>query len=227
MKKDSITVVLVTETRQPMTLEFSVKELVLVVVLLLSLIFACIYSIVDLKNIRSRQSRLSSTITDLNSELSNKKDSIQLLKIELDQRKSLVLMIDQKGDTLNLDNLSGLTDEKVSVQELKTDSDNKTLNLSFRLLNNDVNQIPVDGYLIIIAEHKSNKYALYSSFPQLEFSASSPLNYRDGDSFSIRNFKPLDISIQLKDDAQNYERVKFYAFDQDGEILMSRSFPLN
>ena len=227
MKRDSITVVLVTETRQPMTLEFSVKELVLVLVLLLSLISACIYSIVDLKNIRSRQSRLSSTIVDLNSELSNKKDSIQLLRSELDQRKSLILMIDQQGDTLNLDNLSGMTDEKISVKELETTSETNTLNLSFKLLNHDVNQLPVDGYLIVIAEHKSSKYALYSSFPNIEFSADSPLNFRDGDSFSIRNFKPLDITIRLKDDVQNYSRVKFYAFDSDGEILMSRSFPLN
>lgn len=227
MKKDTITVVLVTETRQPMTIEFSVKELVLVVVLLLSLVAACVYSIIDLKKMRNRQSKLSSTIVDLNSELTNKKDSIQFLKVELDQRKSLILMIDEQGDTLNLDKLSGLTDEKVSVQDFKIDSGNNTLNLSFQLLNNDVSQMPVDGYLIVIAEHKSSKYALYSSFPQIEFTASSPLNYRDGDSFSIRNFKPLDISIRLKDDVQNYERVKFYAFDRDGEILMSRNFPLN
>ena len=74
MKRDSITIVLVSESKEPLTMEFSIKEMVLMVIFLILLLAASVYSLVNFKNLKSQHYQLTNTIQSLKADLAERED---------------------------------------------------------------------------------------------------------------------------------------------------------
>jgi len=99
VRRDTITIVLVSENREPFTIEFSIKELVLIVVVLLTLTGAAVFSMVSFRKLKAQHAELTSSVQMLKEDLSKREGYISELKSKLDAQKELTLLIGANNDT--------------------------------------------------------------------------------------------------------------------------------
>ncbi|MCE5270496.1 hypothetical protein LLH00_04360 [bacterium] len=222
MRRDSITIVLVPETREPMTMEFSLRELALFFVLLLTIFSSAGYSLFRFRDIRREYSSLSSEFHSLKIDLKQKENQLESLKSELDSRKGLILLVDGKQDTTELSSVVSSNQLKVEDVQVRS-QDTHSLSLGFRLTNTTPDERPLNGYLMVIAQHKSGDVDMYGTFPELNLERSRPVVYSLGDSYSIRRFKQIDALVPLKDSLENYTALKILAFNDNGDVLLNDS----
>ena len=217
MKRDSITIVLVSESREPLTLELSLKEMFLIALLMILLLGASIYSLVNFKDLKSEQSRLTNTIQSLNAELADREERIKTLSEKIDAQKNLILVVDRQDTTAASPSLAN---DEIKIEDLKIESHDKGLSLDFRLLNSSQEKELISGYLMIIVEHQSGEYGKFGTFPDFPLASGQPINYQDGDTYAIRNFKRVRAQILLAEEPEKYRSMKFIVFSDEGEILM-------
>lgn len=218
MKRDTFTVVLVTESREPLTIEFSIKELLLISILLLTLIGAAVFSFVNYRKLKNQYTQIQGTIELLEQNLQSREKQITELQGKVESQKGLVLLVGPQQDTSMVS--PGINTQDVLIQDLKVNTREDSLFLSFNLINNTKQDKLISGYLIIIAEHKSGTYDKFGTFPGFKLQSGEPLNYRLGDTFAIRYFKVVQAAINLPDSPANYNRLKVLVFSDEGRVLL-------
>lgn len=221
MKRDSITIVLVPETRRPLTLEFSVMELLLVCVLLAAVFISAGYSIYSFRGLRSEYSSLTSNLYTLKAELKEKEFKLQGLKKELESKKGLILLVNGSQDTTALGEI--LSSPEIRIEDLRVDTRDSGLALAFRLVNTTDDEHVLTGHLMVIAEHSSGEFNLYGTFPVFNLSAEQPVVFSLGESYSIRRFKQVEAVVPLKDEPGNYNSFKILAFNENGQVMLNES----
>lgn len=225
MKRDTITLVLVSESREPFTIEFSIKELILIVVLLLTLVGAAVFSIVNFRQLKVQHTELTSSVLLLNEDLSKQVSQISELKSKLESQKDLILLIGADSDTSEV--TPGEYSRDIQIDNLETATSGDSLYLRFRLINNDPEEKLYSGYLLIVVEHSSGNLGEFGTFPEFEMVPGRPLNYRLGDTYAIRKFKTVEAGIALSDVHSSYDKIKFLVFDSQGEVILydNRTYP--
>lgn len=218
MKRDTITIVLVSENREPFTIEFSIKELVLIVVFLLILIGAAVSSMVSFRKLKAQHAELISSVQMLKEDLSKREGHISELKSKLDAQKELILLIGANNDTSEV--MPGEYSKDIQIENLETDTSGDSLYLRFQLVNKSREKRLYSGYLLIVIEHSSGNLSKFGTFPEFEMAPGKPLNYRFGDTYAIRKFKTIEAGIGLSDNPSNYNKIKFLVFDNQGAVLL-------
>lgn len=221
MRRDSITIVLVPETREPVTMEFSLRELVLLFLALVAIFSSAGYSIYRFRDIRHEYSMLNNEFHTLKIDLKEKENQLETLKGELESRKGMILLVDGKQDTTALSALP--SSDQIRVEDILVSPRDHGISLGFKLTNITADERTLNGYLMVIAEHKSREIDLYGSFPELNLNRSQPVMFNLGDSYSIRRFKQVEAMVPLKDIPENYTSFKILAFNDNGEILLNDS----
>jgi hypothetical protein len=217
VKRDSITIVLVSESREPLSLEFSLKEMILIAAFLILLLGASIYSMLNFKDLKSEQSHLTNTIQSLNAELAEREDRISMLSEKIDAQKNLVLLVDRQDTTAASPSLAN---DEIKIEDLEIESLDRGLSLNFRLLNSSQEKELISGYMMIIVEHQSGEYDKFGTFPEFPLASGEPINYQDGDTYAIRNFKRVTTRIPLVEEPEKYRSMKLIVFSDEGEILI-------
>jgi hypothetical protein len=218
VKRDTITIVLVSESREPFTIEFSFKELVLIVVFLLTLIGAAVFSMVNFRKLKAQHAELNYSVQMLKENLSKQESHINELKAQMEAQKELILLIGANSDTSEV--TPGEYSKDIQIENLETDTIGDSLHLRFQLVNNSLEQRLYSGYLLIVVEHSSGDLSKFGTFPEFNMAPGRPLNYRLGDTYAIRKFKMIEAGIGLLDSPANYNKIKFLVFDSQGKVLL-------
>ena len=218
MKKDTITIVLVSESREPFTIEFSLKELILIVVFLLTLVGAAVFSMVNFRNLKTRYDELNYSVQMLKGNLSRRERQISELKNRMETQKELVLLIGANSDTSEV--MPGEYSKDIQIENLQTTTSGDSLYIRFQLVNNTREEKLYSGYLLIVVEHSSGDLSKFGTFPEFHMAPGRPLNYHLGDTYAIRKFKTIEAGIGLSDSPANYTKIKFLVFDNQGEVLL-------
>lgn len=218
MKRDTITIVLVSKSREPFTIEFSIKELVLIAVFLLTLIGAAVFSMVNFRKLKTQHTELRSSVQMLQENLSKREGHISELKSKLEAQKELILLIGANSDTSEV--APGEYSKDIQIENLETETSGDSLYLRFQLVNKSQEEKLYSGYVLIVVEHSSGDLSKFSTFPEFEMAPGRPLTYRLGDTYAIRKFKTIDVGIGLSDKPSNYNKIKFLVFDNEGEVLL-------
>ena len=120
-------------------------------------------------------------------------------------------------------------DEKVvntvDIEDFSIDRD-KSLKVSFRLVNRAGNGEKIRGRVVTVVEGKNGSGSVYGSYPPVRVRDGEPLNYKDAEWFSINRFKVVKGEIgnpALEDD--EIGSVKVWVYSQDGKLLLVRKFP--
>jgi hypothetical protein len=224
VKRDSITIVLVPETREPLTMEFSGREVLLILAILLGILCTAAFSIFKFKDLRAQYLSLNSSIRELKVELRDREVQLKDMKIKLEAQKGLILMIGAEQDTFaveQVDNSRDIQVEDFTVQHLENN-----LTVNFRLVNTLGEDKVRTGYLLILVEHDSGDLSRYGAFPGVQLLPGQPIDYRAGDSFAIHSFKAVNATIPLKDKPEAYKAVKIMVFDGNGKILLHETHNL-
>ena len=217
MKRDSITIVLVSKSREPLTMEFSIKEMILIVIVLILLLGVSVYSLVHFKNLKSQHYQLTNTIQSLKADLAEREDQITKLSEKIDSQKSLILIVNPQ-DTAAFS--PGSTNGEIRIESLEVEIAEQGLSLNFRLVNLAPNDKLLSGYLMIIVEHQSGEYDKFGTSPEFALASGQPINYLEGDTYAIRNYKWVTVQIPLTEEPEEYQSMKFLVFSDKGEILL-------
>jgi len=129
--------------------------------------------------------------------------------------------VDGKQDTTVLSAVT--SSNQIKIEDVQVYPQDHGISLEFKLTNITADERTLNGYLMVIAEHKSHEIDLYGTFPELNLNRSQPVMYNLGDSYSIRRFKQVDAVVPLKDNPENYTSFKILAFNDNGEILLNDS----
>lgn len=216
---------MVSENRKPFTLEVTVREIVLMLVLMLSLAGATLYSIVNFNQLKSEHRQLASSARFLREQLASREARVDSLQKQVEQRRGALLLIGENGDTMEVS--PGAYSDKVAIDELQVMASNASLLVSFRLVNTSEHDQSANGYLILLAEHDSGLLERYGTFPDFDVLPGNTLSFTSGDSYAIRRYKQIETSIALKDRPAQYNRLKVLVFDQQGELLLYQNLKLN
>ncbi len=225
MKKNTITIVMVSAKREPLTIEVTVKEIVLMLVLMLSLAGTAVYSVVNFNRLRTEHRQLASSAQILREQLANREARVDSLQKQVDQRRGALLLIGGNSDTMEVS--PGAYSDKITIDELRVTSSNDSLLVSFRLVNTSEHEQSANGYLIVLAEHDSGLLERYGTFPDIDVLPGNALSYTSGDSYSIRRFKQVRAPISLEYRPSKYNRLKVLVFDRQGALLLYQDLRLN
>ena len=217
MKHNSITIVLVSKSREPLTMEFSVKEMILTCTLLLLLLGASIYSLINYKNLRTHNYRLNTTTRSLKAGLREREDLISELTRKFEEQKNLIMIVDRQDTAMVF---PGTVNGEIRIEGLKVEALEQGLSLYFRLLNTSPKEKILSGYLMVIVEHRSGDYDKFGTFPEFTLTSGQPIDYLEGDTYAIRNFKRVTARIPLSEEPEKYASIKFLIFNESGEILL-------
>ena len=225
MNRNTITIVMVSEKREPLTVEVSVKEITLLLVILLSLAGAAVYSVVNFNTLRSDHQQLAASAQILREQLASREARVDSLQKQVEQRRGALLMIGENSDTVEVS--PGSYSDNVTIEELQVMPSNDSLLVSFRLVNNIESEQSANGYLVVLAEHDSGLLERYGTFPDIDVLPGNALSFTSGDSYSIKRFKQVEAAIMLGDRPSKYNRLKVLVFDRQGELLLYQDLRLN
>lgn len=218
MRRESITIVLVPENREPMTIELSFRELLLALVLLLSLAGAATWSVINYRRMLAEYDSLQGTVERLESELASSEQRVAEIKGKLESQQGMIAVGDSSQNAVALP--AGTGDGSVRIEQFAVQAAGRTLEVRFNLLNGAAQDRLLSGYLMILAEHESGDFGQFGKYPPFELGADQPLDYRLGDSYAIRRFKHVEARIQLPDDPARYPRLRILVFGEDGRIIL-------
>ncbi|MFH1070246.1 MAG: hypothetical protein V1794_11555 [Candidatus Glassbacteria bacterium] len=218
MKRDTITVVLVSENRTPLTIEFSIRELLAIVMLILTLAGGAVYSIFNFRSLKTQHAQLTSTVDMLEAELAEREQRIAQLRQSLEASKGLVLLVNPPSDTARV--TGDVLSAQLRLENIQTTVAGNRFYLDFNLVKAQDDSTLASGFLIVIAEHTSGEIARNATFPEIALQPGQSVNFRQGDWYSIKNFKVVQAQIQLKDRPENYPRLNFMVFDSYGGLVI-------
>jgi len=216
---------MVSEKREPLTIELSVKELVLAVVIVLCLAGAAVFSVVNYNTLKTEHRQLASSAQDLREQIASRQARLDSLQKKVEQRRGAVLVVGANDDTTEV--APGAYSDLISIEQLQVEPADDSLLVNFRLVNNSPDDRTADGYLVLLAEHDSGLLDQYGTYPDFEILPNNALNFTSGDSYSIRRFKVVEAAIALEDRPSKYSRLKVLVFDQQGELLLYQDLGLN
>jgi len=213
VKKNHLTIIFMKDTNRPLTLEISIKLIIVGIAAFLFLVTTYIFFIRGFHSLNLDNEELEVKIRSLNYQISKLKSDISKLSRE-------------GGPTIRSMNLSGtaivlqdsLPEKKeVAVRDLKLEANPIEGKLSFLfVLDNttDDNRM-VRGYVFVVLKNIENqKY--YKSYPVTEFKEGRPLNYSLGDPYAVKRFKQYRGVLELEEEA---DLLEILVYSEIGELL--------
>ncbi|MEA1997555.1 MAG: hypothetical protein U9N45_07935 [Gemmatimonadota bacterium] len=218
MKRDSITIVLVPDNRKPLTIELTIKELVLAALLLLILLSAATYSIIAYNRLESRHEQLKSSVITIEENISEREARISELREKLSSKDDLVVLVGEGRDTSEV--FPGYKSNDILIGNLEVQAEEEGLCVTFDLINNTPDDRLLTGYLLLIVEHRSSEIDRFGTFPEFRLEHGVPLDYRVGNTYAIKRFKTVQAEVTLIEEPENYSKVRFLVFDEEGGVLL-------
>jgi murein L,D-transpeptidase YafK len=96
----------------------------------------------------------------------------------------------------------------------------------FRLVNISSIDEKLTGRIAVIAQGNRNNQFVYSSYPKIKLlSDGTPKDYKDGEWFSIKNYKIVTGQIDSLDSENiSIDSIKVLVYSNDGEIILTKEF---
>jgi len=215
VKKNHLTIIFMKDTNKPLTMEVSIRVIILLVVILIVFVSTYVFFIRGYRALTADNDELEVKIRSL---------KYQISKLESDISK----LGQQGGTTIRSMNLSGtaivLKDslpekQDIAVRDLRLEANpiDGKLKFYFVLDNTTEDNRMVRGYVFVVLKDLENQQ-YYKSYPVTEFRRGRPLNYSFGDPYSIKRFKEYRGVLDLEERA---DILEILVYSDVGELLFT------
>ncbi len=99
-----------------------------------------------------------------------------------------------------------------------------SLNISFRLNNVMGEKGPVQGYVIVAAVGATSESEIIGCYPQESISRDGEIEYLKGDPFNIRRFKFIKAVFHNEDVIHTIRFIFVFAYAETGELLLKKRY---
>jgi hypothetical protein len=113
---------------------------------------------------------------------------------------------------------------QVDIQDMSMEKEGSRLMVSFKVVNTLGDETPVSGYVHIIAVNKKSEPPQLLPYPKVALRDGVPVNYNDGQFFTIKRFKTIQGEYHLNTDDELPSTMKVYVYDSQGALILEEKF---
>ena len=110
----------------------------------------------------------------------------------------------------------------VDIDELKVKRDRSTISINFRIVNRQLNEKPIGGYIFFLASIKDSDSCGVWSYPSSQLKHGLPVDYTKGQRFLIQRFKSIRNKYQLTRSTDKPLILKILVYDRSGELILKK-----
>ncbi len=161
--------------------------------------------------------RLTSELTKTRKSLERSKQHIALLDeyIREDQEQTPEPMS-------TVDYTESSFPKLVDIDDLKVTRDRSTLLVNFKIVNKQLNEEPIGGYIFVLASVKGSEKPEAWVYPSSPLKDGFPLDYRRGQRFFIQRFKTVTGKYTLNKLTDNPLILEILVYDRNGILILKK-----
>jgi len=152
-----------------------------------------------------------------NKELRRKEQHIALLNDHIEKEKDESPELVSKG---------GYTEpslpEIVDIEELDVKRDGSTINVAFRIVNKQVHQESIGGYIFVLVKIRDSDQSEVWVYPSSSLKDGLPADYRKGERFLIQRFRTISGKYTLGNSTDKPLILEILVYDRDGELILRK-----
>ena len=198
--------------------------------LLWALLFFIFYIVVTifLTNLFIDYHRNNKILADENAEL---RAMLIKTKKSLGESKQHIALLDDyiKGKKdqsprplLRVDHTESSLTTLVDIDELKIERNKSTINVGFRIINKQLNEEPIGGYIFVCARIKDSDKSEVWVYPNSQLKDGLPVNYRNGQRFFIQRFKSISSKYTLGKSINLPLIFEIFVYDRNGTLILRK-----
>jgi len=110
----------------------------------------------------------------------------------------------------------------VDISELKVERNKSTINVDFRIVNRQLNEGPIGGYIFVLASIKNSDKSEVWVYPSSPLKDGLPTNYRSGQRFFIQRFKSVSSKYTLSKSINKPLILEILVYDRNGKLILKK-----
>ena len=110
----------------------------------------------------------------------------------------------------------------VEIEELKVKRDRSTIDVTFRIVNKQLNEEPIGGYIFMLASIRDSDRSEVWVYPSSPLKDRLPINYRRGQRFFIQRFKSISSKYTLSRSTDKPLILEILVYNRDGELILKK-----
>jgi len=159
--------------------------------------------------------KLSREVLKATQSLERSKRHIALLEDYIDEGKAQGFESESKVDDTELPEVLG-------TEDLKVGRGGSTVDVTFRIVNRQPNEGPIEGYIFVLARIKDSDQPQPWVYPRSPLKEGLPVDYRNGHRFFIYNFISISSEVRLGEWIDGPLLLEILVYDRDGTLILRK-----
>jgi hypothetical protein len=113
--------------------------------------------------------------------------------------------------------------EVVGIEELKVERNESLVDVTFRIVNRQSNEEPIEGYIFVLASVKDSDQHQAGVYPRSPLKEGLPVDYRNGHRFFIWNFTSISSELRLDESIDKPLLVEILVYNRDGTLILKKA----
>ena len=131
----------------------------------------------------------------------------------------------EKEDIQPVEKVESIPQEQfVEIKDQVIKKEREKLIISFNLVNMHKDKRPADGYVHIIAFDKNADPPQFLAYPEVALKNGIPVEFRRGQPFSIRRFKPIRGKFILDTKTESVSAIKVLIYNKSGTLVFQKEY---
>ena len=160
--------------------------------------------------------KLSRELLKATQSLDRSKRHIALLEDYIDEGKAQGFESESKVDDSELR-------EVVGIEDLKVERGGLAVDVTFRIVNRQPNEGPVEGYIFVLARVRDSDQPQAWVYPRSPLREGLPVDYRNGYRFFIWNFMSISSELRPGEWIDNPLILEILVYDRDGTLILKKA----
>jgi hypothetical protein len=112
--------------------------------------------------------------------------------------------------------------KRVGIEELRVTRDRSTIDVTFRIVNNQSNEEPIGGYIFVLASIKDSDQSEVWVYPSSPLKDGLPVDYRRGQRFFIQRFKSISSTYTISKSPGKPLILEILVYDGNGKLILKK-----
>jgi len=110
----------------------------------------------------------------------------------------------------------------VDISDLQVKRDSSKIHVNFKIVNNQLNEEPIGGYIFVLASIKDSEQSEVWVYPSSPLKNGLPADYKRGQRFFIQRFKTVTGRYTLNKSTDNALILEILVYDRDGRLILKK-----
>jgi hypothetical protein len=110
----------------------------------------------------------------------------------------------------------------VDIEEISVNRDRSKINVNFRIVNKQLNEEPIGGYIFVLASIKDSGQSDIWVYPSSPLKDGLPVDYRSGQRFLIQRFRTISSKYSISKSTNKPLILEIMVYDRNGKLILKK-----